>query len=69
MSDMREPSVASDDEIERREQEKLDIGDSHPESRDLLPDDERQGDDLDVGDPRPHDRDALPADPDTTPRG
>ena len=68
MADSPEPTVSEDD-VKAREREKLDIGDSHPERRDIKPDEDRQAEGIDVGDPRPHDRDALPADPDTTPRG
>jgi hypothetical protein len=60
MTDSREPKtrVVDEDEVEAREREKLDIGDSHPEDRDIKPRRERQGDGLDLGDPHPADRDA-----------
>jgi hypothetical protein len=69
MADTPESTRVDDAEVRRREREKLDVGDSHPESRELMPDEEGQGEGTDVGDPKPHDRDALPADPGTTPRG
>ena len=46
--------------MKEREQEKLDIGDAHPEDRDIRPKRTRQGDGLDVGDPHPADRDTEP---------
>jgi hypothetical protein len=52
------PTVSESD-VKAREREKLDIGDSHPEDRDIRPDSEkRDPDELDVGDPHPADRDA-----------
>jgi hypothetical protein len=60
---MREPdtppdaSIVDEDDIKRREREKLDIGDDHPQDRDIRPRDKEQGDELDVGDPHPADRD------------
>jgi hypothetical protein len=54
------PTAAGEDEVKEREQEKLDIGDSHPEDRDIRPKPTHQGDDLDVGDPYPADRDTEP---------
>ena len=54
------PTAVNEDEVKEREQEKLDIGDSHPEDRDIRPKPTRQGDGLDVGDPHPADRDTEP---------
>ena len=52
------PTVSESD-VKAREREKLDIGDSHPEDRDIRPGkDKRDPGDLDVGDPHPADRDA-----------
>jgi len=52
------PTVSESD-VKAREREKLDIGDAHPEDRDIRPGkDERDPGDLDVGDPHPADRDA-----------
>lgn len=57
-----EPSrpVVDEDDVEDRERDKLDIGDSHPEDRDIRPKPTRQAEGLDVGDPHPekHDTDA-----------
>jgi hypothetical protein len=60
MTDSPEPKtgVVNDDDVKAREREKLDIGDSRPQDRDIRPRTEHQGDDLDVGDPHPADRDA-----------
>jgi hypothetical protein len=52
--------VVDEDEVEARERDKLDIGDSHPEDRDIRPKPTRQGDGLDVGDPHPEKRDTEP---------
>ena len=54
----RDASIVNEDDVERREQEKLDIGDDHPADRDIRPRDRKQGDELDVGDPHPADRDS-----------
>jgi hypothetical protein len=51
--------IVDEDAVERREREKLDIGDDHPESRDIGPHDRKQGDELDVGDPHPAGRDTA----------
>ena len=45
------PTAVNEDEVKEREQEKIDIGDAHPEDRDIRPKRTRQGDGLDVGDP------------------
>jgi hypothetical protein len=64
MTDSQEQSegaraTVDDSEVKAREREKLDIGDSHPEDRDIRPGkDKRDPDELDVGDPHPADRDA-----------
>jgi hypothetical protein len=55
----RDASIVNEDDVKRREQEKLDIGDDHPQDRDIRPRDREQGDDLDVGDPHPADRDTA----------
>ena len=47
-----EPLVDESD-VKAREREKLDIGDSHPEDRDIRPHERKLGDGLDVGDPHP----------------
>lgn len=55
-----EPLVNEDD-VKAREREKLDIGDSHPEDRDIRPEEEkRDGDELDLGDPHPEKRESEP---------
>jgi hypothetical protein len=46
-----------EDEVKDRERDKLDIGDSHPEDRDIRPKPTRQAEGLDVGDPHPEKRD------------
>jgi hypothetical protein len=51
------PRGVDEDDVKAREREKLDIGDSHPEERDIAPEPARQGDGLDVGDPHPENRD------------
>jgi len=52
-------ATVSESDVKAREREKLDIGDAHPEDRDIRPGkDERDPGDLDVGDPHPADRDA-----------
>jgi hypothetical protein len=53
----REAPVVNEDKVKAREREKLDIGDSHPEDRDIRPRERRQAEDLDVGDPHPADQD------------
>jgi hypothetical protein len=64
MSDSQQPSegarpTVSESDVKAREREKLDIGDSHPEDRDIRPGkDKRDPDELDLGDPHPADRDA-----------
>ena len=51
-------AAAPRDDVEAREREKLDIGDSHPEDREIGPEPRKhQGDELDIGDPHPADRD------------
>jgi hypothetical protein len=61
MSDSQEsrarPRGVDEDDVKAREREKLDIGDSHPEERDIAPEPARQGDGLDVGYPHPEKRD------------
>ena len=54
------PTASTEDDVKEREQEKLDIGDSHPADRDIRPKPTRQGDGLDVGDPHPAERDTEP---------
>lgn len=44
-----------EDDVKAREREKLDIGDSRPQDRDIAPKKSRQGEGLDVGDPHPDD--------------
>jgi hypothetical protein len=65
MTDSHEPTrgdspVVDEDDVRARERDKLDIGDSHPEDRDIRPKPTRQGDGLDVGDPHPETRDTDP---------
>ena len=60
MTDSQDTPAVDEDDVKAREREKLDIGDSHPEDRDLRPKPERQGEGLDVGDPHPEERDAEP---------
>jgi hypothetical protein len=55
----REAPRSDEDDVEAREREKLDIGDDHPEDRDIRPRHREQGDELDVGDPHPADRDTA----------
>ena len=55
----REEPLVSEDDVKAREREKLDIGDDHPEDRDIRPRDRKQGEDLDVGDPHPAGRDTA----------
>jgi hypothetical protein len=50
------PTVPESD-VKARERAKLDIGDSHPEDRDIRPDPSEDERELDVGDPHPADRD------------
>jgi hypothetical protein len=52
--------VVNDDDVKAREREKLDIGDSHPEDRDIRPKPTRQAEGRDVGDPHPAERDRDP---------
>jgi hypothetical protein len=54
--DTRTP-VVDEDDVKARERDKLDIGDSHPEDRDIRPKPTRQADGLDVGDSHPEKRD------------
>lgn len=54
----KEPLVNEDD-VKAREREKLDIGDDHPEDRDIGSRHREQGDELDVGDPHPAGRDTA----------
>ena len=57
----REEPLVDEEDVKAREREKLDIGDSHPEDRDIRPRDRaRQGEELDIGDPHPEDRDIAP---------
>ncbi|HEY3613464.1 MAG TPA: hypothetical protein VGK92_07155 [Gaiellales bacterium] len=65
MTDSRASSETADpivdeDDVKARERDKLDIGDSHPEDRDIKPKPTAQGDGLDVGDPHPEQRDTEP---------
>ena len=54
MSDSQaRPGGSNEDDVKAREREKLDIGDSHPQDRDIAPRRSRQGEGLDVGDPHP----------------
>lgn len=56
MTDSHAPKtdpVVNEDDVKAREREKLDIGDDHPEDRDIRPRRREQGDELDVGDPHP----------------
>ena len=54
MADTRaEQNHSNEDEVKAREREKLDIGDSHPQDRDIAPRHDRQGEKLDVGDSHP----------------
>jgi hypothetical protein len=53
--------LVSEDDVKARERDKLDIGDSHPEDRDIRPRPTRQGEGLDVGDPHPEKRDTEPS--------
>lgn len=55
-----EAPLVDEDDVKAREREKLDIGDSQPEDRDIRPKPTRQGDELDVGDPHPEKRDTAP---------
>jgi hypothetical protein len=60
MTDSPEESgtpLVSEDDVKAREREKLDIGDSHPEDRDIRPRPTRQAEGRDVGDPHPEERD------------
>jgi hypothetical protein len=63
MADSERPSagepLVNDDDVKAREREKLDIGDSHPEDREIRPRDRKQGDGLDVGDAHPADDDTA----------
>ncbi len=58
MTDAAEGPIVNEDDVKAREREQLDIGDSHPEDREIRPREERQGEGLDVGDRHPADRDA-----------
>jgi hypothetical protein len=51
--------VVNEEDVKAREREKLDIGDSHPEDRDIRPRHREQGDEVDVGDPHPAGRDTA----------
>jgi hypothetical protein len=53
-------AAVDEDDVKAREQDKLDIGDSRPQDRDIRPKPRKQGEDLDVGDPHPADRDTEP---------
>jgi hypothetical protein len=55
-----ETSRVDEDDVKARERDKLDIGDSHPEDRDIRPRPTRQAEGLDVGDPHPEKRDTEP---------
>ena len=55
----RDEPLVDEDDVKAREQEKLDIGDDHPEDRDIRPRSRRHGDELDVGDPHPAGRDTA----------
>jgi hypothetical protein len=52
-----EEPIVDEDAVKAREREKLDIGDDHPEDRDIRPRTREQADELDVGDPHPAARD------------
>lgn len=49
--------VVDEDDVKARERDKLDIGDSHPEDRDIRPKPTHQADGLDVGNPHAEKRD------------
>ena len=62
MADSNTPDkdpLVNEEDVKAREREKLDIGDDHPEDRDIRPRHREQGDDLDVGDPHPAGRDTA----------
>jgi hypothetical protein len=62
MADSRTPHedpLVNEDDVKAREREKRDIGDDHPEDRDIRPRDREQADELDVGDPHPAGRDTA----------
>ena len=62
MADSETPDkdpLVNEEDVKAREREKLDIGDDHPQDRDIRPRHREQGDDLDVGDPHPAGRDTA----------
>jgi hypothetical protein len=56
---MSDSETQRGDDVKAREREKLDIGDDHPEDRDIRPRHREQADGLDVGDPHPAGRDTA----------
>jgi hypothetical protein len=59
--DQSDTPLVDEDEVKARERDKLDIGDPHPEDRDIRPKPTRQAEGLDVGDPHPERRDTEPS--------
>jgi len=55
----RDQPLVDEEDVKAREREKLDIGDDHPQDRDIRGHERKPGEKLDVGDPHPADRDTA----------
>jgi hypothetical protein len=55
----RDQPLVDEEDVKAREREKLDIGDDHPQDRDIRGYERKPGEELDVGDPHPADRDTA----------